>query len=201
MAETGLSLRRIAPLRVPQQSAAEMGGPFVPVKFEPDSSPFESRLAQLQTQIAEAERITQALPYLPFRQPLAGLLVTTSPFGVRVDPFLGRMAMHTGNDFRGVYGSRVLATAAGTVISASFDGGYGNMVEIDHGEGVTTRYAHLSAILVVKGQKVDAGEEVGRLGTTGRSTGPHLHYEVRIDGQPVDPLPFVRAGERLFASK
>jgi murein DD-endopeptidase MepM/ murein hydrolase activator NlpD len=201
MADTGLSLRRISGAPTPSGSQAAMGGPFVPVTFDEGGSPFESSLAQLQTEILDSQRITRALPRLPFRQPLAGALVTTSPFGIRVDPFFGRMAMHTGNDFRGAFGARVMATAAGKVVFASYDGGYGNMVEIDHGNGLTTRYAHLSAFTVVKGQEVQAGQEVGQLGSTGRSTGPHLHYEVRIDGRPVDPIPFVKAGERLFASR
>ena len=201
LAKVGLSARRVALPAKKRPLPAGVGGPFVPVKFDPDASPFDDRLARLQSEITQGERILKALPYLPFRQPLQGKLVTTSPFGERVDPFLGVMAMHTGNDFRGAFGSPVAATAAGKVVWASYDGGYGNMVEIDHGHGLTTRYAHLSAILVMKGQKVAAGQEVGRLGSTGRSTGPHLHYEVRIDGKPVNPLPFVNAGESLFASK
>lgn len=199
--ETGLSLRHVASRPPSHGEKAAMGGPFVPVNFEPDASPFQSRLERLQGEIASGERLIRALPYLPFRQPLKGRLVTTSPFGMRVDPFLGRLAMHTGNDFRAAYGSKVIATAAGKVVRASFDGGYGNMVEIDHGGGLATLYAHLSAITVVKGQQVEAGTQLGRVGSTGRSTGPHLHYEVRIDGHPVDPIPFVKAGERLFASR
>ena len=200
MAEVDLPLSRIKGSRAQNGAQGDVGGPFVPVKFEPGNSPFQNRLDRLQTRIARNERIARALPYLPFRQPLAGRLFTTSPFGVRLDPFLGRLAMHTGNDFRGAYGTQVMATAAGKVVKAGFDGGYGNRVEIDHGNGLDTLYAHLSAITVVEGQQVKAGEQIGRLGSTGRSTGPHLHYEVRIDGRPVDPLPFVHAGESLFAS-
>ncbi len=79
-------------------------------------------------------------------------------------------------------------------------GGYGNMVEIDHGNGLTTRYGHLSEVLVEEGQQVKANEVVGRIGSTGRSTGPHLHYEVRVDGEPVDPARFLKAGGLLLAS-
>ena len=109
------------------------------------------------------------------------------------------LAYHSGVDFREAHGAPVLATGAGRVTSAGSNGGYGLMVEIDHGGGMTTRYAHLSALLVAEGQFIPSGAIVGRLGSTGRSTGPHLHYEVRIDDEPVDPMRFLRAGARLFA--
>ena len=130
--------------------------------------------------------LRRALPFAPLRQPLPGLLDVTSTFGYRTDPFLGKPALHTGIDFRGEYGEPVHATAAGRVIAAGPAGGYGNMVEIDHGAGLTTRYGHLSRIFVEDGQWVKAGAELGAIGSTGRSTGPHLHYEVRVDGAPVD---------------
>lgn len=98
------------------------------------------------------------------------------------------------------YDAPVRATAAGRVVSAGFDGGYGNMVEVDHGSGLSTRYAHLSSIDVVPGQNVSFGTVLGHVGATGRATGPHLHYEVRIDGEPVDPLRFMRAGAELVAA-
>ncbi|HVB89580.1 MAG TPA: M23 family metallopeptidase [Beijerinckiaceae bacterium] len=201
MAQTGLGLDRIKGDGASLADYGDVGGPFVPIKFEPGASPLDNQLHRLETQIVEDEKIDRALPYLPFRQPLAGTLYTTSPFGVRLDPFLGRLAMHTGNDFRGAIGTKVMATAAGRVAAAGYDGGYGNRVVVDHGHGLSTLYAHLSAIDVVKGQKITAGQTVGLLGSTGRSTGPHLHYEVRIDGRPVDPIPFVKAGEPLFASR
>jgi murein DD-endopeptidase MepM/ murein hydrolase activator NlpD len=116
---------------------------------------------------------------------------------MRVDPFVHAPAMHTGLDFRGTTGDPIRATAAGTVTQAGWSGGYGKMVEVDHGNGLSTRYGHLSAIDVVVGQKVQIGQTVGRLGSTGRSTGPHLHYETRVDGDAVDPQKFLRAGLRL----
>jgi murein DD-endopeptidase MepM/ murein hydrolase activator NlpD len=121
----------------------------------------------------------------------------TSAFGSRLDPFLGRPAYHTGIDFREATGAPVFAAAPGKVTAAGSNGGYGLAVEIDHGNGLTTRYAHLSAVLVAEGQTVDARGLIGRIGSTGRSTGPHLHYEIRIDDEPVDPARFLRAGERL----
>ena len=113
---------------------------------------------------------------------------------MRTDPFLGRPAMHTGIDFRGDTGEPVHATAAGKVTIAGWNGGYGKMVEIDHGNGLATRYGHLSEIDVKVGQIVRIGQVIGKIGSTGRSTGPHLHYETRIDGEAVDPQKFLRAG-------
>jgi murein DD-endopeptidase MepM/ murein hydrolase activator NlpD len=105
--------------------------------------------------------------------------------------------MHTGIDLRGETGEPVYATAAGRVTNAGRDGGYGNMVEIDHGYGLATRFGHLSEIDVKVGQTVRIGQVIGKIGSTGRSTGPHLHYETRINGEPVNPQKFLRAGMRL----
>jgi murein DD-endopeptidase MepM/ murein hydrolase activator NlpD len=108
--------------------------------------------------------------------------------------------MHTGIDLRDDYGAPVRATAAGRVVAAEWSGGYGNMVEVDHGNGLATRYGHLSAIAVRQGQPVEVGTVLGRIGSTGRATGPHLHYEVRIDDEAVDPSRFLRAGAKLASS-
>jgi len=106
--------------------------------------------------------------------------------------------MHTGIDFRGELGEPIHATAAGTVTAAGWSGGYGKMVEVDPGNGLASRYGHLSQIDLYVGDKVRIGDIVGRLGSTGRSTGPHLHYETRIDGEAVDPQKFLNAGAKLF---
>jgi murein DD-endopeptidase MepM/ murein hydrolase activator NlpD len=134
---------------------------------------------------------------LPIRRPVSGEIDMSSTFGVRIDPFLGRPAFHTGIDFRGDIGEAVRATGSGTVIAAGWSGGYGRMVDIDHGNGLTTRYGHLADIVVQVGQSVKIGQVVGRMGSTGRSTGPHLHYETRVDGDAVDPQRFLRAGLRM----
>jgi murein DD-endopeptidase MepM/ murein hydrolase activator NlpD len=134
---------------------------------------------------------------VPVRKPVTGEIDMSSPFGVRMDPFLHRPAMHTGLDMRGDVGDPVHATASGRVSMAGREGGYGNLVEIEHGNGLATRYGHLSEIDVKVGQKVRIGEVIGRIGSTGRSTGPHLHYETRVDGDAVDPQKFLRAGVRL----
>jgi murein DD-endopeptidase MepM/ murein hydrolase activator NlpD len=105
--------------------------------------------------------------------------------------------MHTGIDFRGDSGDPVHATAAGTVTEAGWSGGYGRMIEVDHGNGFATRYGHLSKIDVKVGQSIKIGQVIGEIGSTGRSTGPHLHYETRIDGDAVNPQKFLHAGEKL----
>jgi len=173
------------------------GGPFVPVKPLPDSATFEKRLQRISIARAHVERLSRAMQSVPIRQPLPGELDQSSGFGIRVDPFFRRPAMHTGLDFRGDSGDPVRATAAGKVSHAGWQGGYGKMVEIDHGNGLATRYGHLSEISVQVGQSIKIGQIVGKIGSTGRSTGPHLHYETRVDGDPVDPQKFLRAGAKL----
>jgi len=117
--------------------------------------------------------------------PVAGHL--TSGFGVRTDPFTGVLRHHDGVDLGAPEGSAIRASADGVVLSAGPRGGYGNAVEVDHGNGLTTLYGHASQVLVEAGQTVKAGQEIARVGSTGRSTGPHLHFEVRMGGRPVDP--------------
>jgi murein DD-endopeptidase MepM/ murein hydrolase activator NlpD len=146
---------------------------------------------------AQLDQYSQALVTVPLRKPVSGEIDMSSPFGVRMDPFLHRPAMHTGLDMRGDVGDPVRATASGRVTIAGREGGYGNMVEVEHGGGLATRYGHLSQIDVKIGQHVRIGEVIGRIGSTGRSTGPHLHYETRVDGEAVDPQKFLRAGVRL----
>jgi murein DD-endopeptidase MepM/ murein hydrolase activator NlpD len=173
------------------------GGPFVPATLPRSAASFERQFYRLQLARTDADRLTRTLNAVPVRKPIAGEIDVSSSFGVRPDPFLGRPAMHTGLDLRSSTGDPVRATANGTVTTAGWNGGYGNMVELDHGNGFATRYGHMSAIEVRVGQHVRTGQIVGRVGSTGRSTGPHLHYETRIDGEAVDPQRFLRAGLRL----
>jgi murein DD-endopeptidase MepM/ murein hydrolase activator NlpD len=175
-----------------------IGGPFVPFKPpQSGSSAFERQLYRINAARAQIDRFTHVLVAVPVRKPVIGEVDMSSPFGMRMDPFLGRPAVHTGIDLRGEVGEPVRATATGRVTIAGREGGYGNMVEINHGNGLATRYGHLSEISVKMGQVVRIGEIVGRIGSTGRSTGPHLHYETRINGEAVDPQKFLRAGLRL----
>ena len=176
-----------------------MGGPFVPVKLGAESGPFERQLYRINITRAQVEKMNRTLSLVPYRKPVIGEVEFTSGFGVRSDPFLGRPAMHTGLDFRAATGDPVRVTANGKVVNAGWSGGYGRMVEVDHGNGLSTRYGHLSEINVKIGQQVKIGDIIGEVGSTGRSTGPHLHYETRIDGEAVDPQKFLRAGVRLSA--
>jgi murein DD-endopeptidase MepM/ murein hydrolase activator NlpD len=175
-----------------------MGGPLVPIT-EAKKTLFEGLMDRVQTGLERLRHFERAVVALPFARPVPGDVDLTSGFGYRIDPFTRGPAMHTGLDFRAEHGAPVRAGGAGQVVAAEYAGGYGNMVEIDHGNGVTTRYAHLSAIAVSAGETVAAGAVLGRAGSTGRSTGPHLHYETRIDGEAVDPQRFLRAGTRIAA--
>ena len=180
------------------QGRTGTGGPFVPVKPpQSGASAFDRQFYRVNLARAQAAQYSQTLVAVPVRKPVIGEVDMSSPFGMRLDPFNGRAAIHTGVDLRGETGEPARATASGTVTIAAWDGGYGNMVEINHGNGLATRYGHLSKILVKPGQFVRIGETVGLIGSTGRSTGPHLHYETRVNGEAVDPQKFLRAGVRL----
>lgn len=133
---------------------------------------------------------------IPSVQPVMHLAFTSN-FGVRTDPFRGTAAFHAGVDIPGPVGTPVYATADGVVDRAERAGGYGNLVELDHGKGIQTRYGHLSKILVSAGTHVSRGQLIALMGSTGRSTGPHLHYEVRIDGHAVNPVPFLQTADYM----
>jgi murein DD-endopeptidase MepM/ murein hydrolase activator NlpD len=186
----------VNPIRTP--TGATVGGPFVPLKpAKASASAFDHQLYRVNVARAQINQYLQTLVAVPLRKPVIGDVDMSSPFGMRMDPFNGRPAIHTGIDLRGEVGEPVHATAAGRVSLAGREGGYGNMVEIDHGNGLATRYGHLSEIDVKVGQMVRIGETIGHIGSTGRSTGPHLHYETRVNGEAVDPQKFLRAGVRL----
>jgi murein DD-endopeptidase MepM/ murein hydrolase activator NlpD len=193
----GLSVERYMAKAKSRGAASAVGGPFVPADLNAGTTSFERELVVAQNAVETLDGLRHALPSVPLRKPLRGELQMTSTFGYRTDPFLGRPALHSGVDLREEWGTQVHATAAGVVTVAGPSGGYGNMVEVDHGGGLSTRYGHLSAISVSPGQQVSPGAVLGRVGSTGRSTGPHLHYEVRIDGEAVDPSRFLRAATAL----
>lgn len=179
-----------------QTQRTPAGGPFIPYGGVPEDS-FMRQVFRISLAAAEQERLHKQLDGLPVLLPVQGAAEITSGFGLRVDPFLKRLAMHVGIDIRGESGDPVRASAAGTVIAAERHKAYGLMVEIDHGKGISTRYAHLSAILVKEGARVPAGAILGKIGSTGRSTAPHLHYEVRLNGEAIDPRRYIRAGKAL----
>ena len=177
----------------PEFGASDIGGPFIAVG---DADDFTAKVKELDEALSMLARVRQHAASMPLANPAPGRSIS-STFGVRKDPLLGTPAMHSGMDFRAPHGSPARATAPGTVVAAGWNGGYGRMVEIDHGDGFTTRFAHLSAITVSEGDVVERGTIVGKVGSSGRSTGPHLHYEVRRDGDAVDPLRFLKVGKRL----
>ncbi|HET9145099.1 MAG TPA: M23 family metallopeptidase, partial [Sphingomicrobium sp.] len=169
-----------------------VGGPFESVGNPTFKALFNSwkKLDQLQNDVIA----------IPSDKPIRAEVTFTSGYGVRADPFHAGAAMHPGIDLAGAYGTPIYATADGTVMRAGWNnGGYGNLVEIDHGRGISTRYGHMSAILVHAGDHVTRGQQIGRMGSTGRSTGNHLHYEVRIDGRPVNPIPFMKSTDYVLA--
>ena len=174
-----------------------VGGPFVPVVLNKEALGFERQLHRIKSARAMVARLTHAISSIPLRKPVDGDIDPASGFGVRMDPFTSSPAMHTGLDLHGETGDPVRATADGKVTSAGWSGGYGRVIDIDHGNGMSTRYGHLSAIDVRVGQSIRTGQIIGRIGSTGRSTGPHLHYETRVRGGAVDPQKFLRAGQKL----
>src|SRR5262249_41862703 len=161
-------------------------------KLASAANAFDRQLYRINVARAQVDKLARAMVSVPIRKPVMGEIDTTSGFGVRIDPFIGRPAMHTGIDFRGNIGDPIRATASGVVTIAGWNGGYGKLVEVDHGNGLATRYGHLSEIDVTVGQHIRIGQIIGRLGTTGRSTGPHVHYETRVRGDAVDPQKFLR---------
>ncbi len=146
------------------------------------------------------DTVQQGVISIPSVHPVEKLAFTSN-FGIRTDPFRGTAAMHAGVDIPGPVGTPIYATADGTVDRAERSGGYGNLVEIDHGKGIATRYGHLSRILVTSGEHIKRGQLIALMGSTGRSTGPHLHYEVRIDGHAVNPAPFLTNADFLVAAQ
>ncbi|MEQ9042654.1 MAG: peptidoglycan DD-metalloendopeptidase family protein [Alphaproteobacteria bacterium] len=183
-----------------EETMAELGrgGPFVALR--PDrvtENSFRNDLAKLDTYIDRWEGVQRLLRALPLATPLNRFYVASS-YGRRDDPFNGRPAVHYGVDLSGQFKSPVLSTAPGVVVFAGRNGKYGKMIEIDHGRGIHTRYGHLHKILVKNGQRVDFRERIGLLGSTGRSTGPHVHYEIRVNGTPYNPQKFFKVGRHVF---
>jgi murein DD-endopeptidase MepM/ murein hydrolase activator NlpD len=184
--------------------AANQGGPLVPIDLsavlgkEGQVDPaFANRVKQVAARVAEARRLDAIAGSTPLNPPLAVEYRETSGYGPRVDPFSSRRAFHAGLDMAAFERAPVVATSPGVVSFAGVRSGYGNCVEIDHGHGFKTRYGHLRDIQVVKGERVAIGQRVGSMGSTGRSTGTHLHYEVWYRGMSYDPIKFLRAGAHV----
>lgn len=190
-----LMLRDVSPDAAP---GTALGGPLLsPVPARSGGEIFETAMSRAEGAVEGAKKARSILRAIPVGRPLGERYELSSGFGTRLDPFTRSPALHSGLDFRAPSGTPVRAVAAGKIIDAGPNGGYGRMVEIDHGYGITTRYAHLSSIAVNDGDSIEKGAVIGHVGTTGRSTGPHLHYEVRIDDDAADPMRFVRAEKLL----
>ena len=180
-----------------------MGGPEIPldqVKIEGISDPkFTQAYLGAAAVLDQLNGLSAAMAHIPLTTPVStATFDKSSGFGARVDPFTGRYAFHPGIDFARPWGSLVHATAPGVVVFAGSRGGYGNMVEIDHGYGIHTRYGHLSMISVRVGTRIAKGAALGRVGSTGRSTGPHVHYEVWYDDVVKNPNNFIEAGRHVL---
>ena len=200
--ETAAALGRfgIDPSRLHKVSGA-MGGPYEPVpagEATPAKGQADPAFRALFQSWKRLEQLQQGVVAIPSHKPVQSVNFT-SGFGIRSDPFRGGAAMHAGVDIPGPIGTPIFATADGIVGRAQWANGYGWLVELNHGGGIQTRYGHLSAMVVQPGQRVTRGQLIARMGSTGRSTGSHLHYEVRLDGHAVNPMPFLQSANYLIA--
>lgn len=183
--------------KLPEQPESAIGGPFLAATFDRNSP---SLIDDANAVVAAFERFKAArtaISMAPIHMPMTGEVRISSNYGTRKDPFLKKKAFHSGIDFPALRGTQVVSAGAGTIIRAERYKGYGNVVEVRHADGLVTRYAHLSAFLVKEGDKVVAGTPIAKVGSTGRSTGPHLHFEVRKEDGPLNPSRFLKAGDRL----
>ena len=182
-------------------SAFAQGGPFIDIANLDTASPvFIRRVNRTISVLNELEDLRSAVERIPLSSPSVSVRRVTSPFGFRRDPFHGKLSPHNGLDFQAAYGSPVTATGRGIIKFAGWRPGYGNTVEIDHGNGFMTRFGHMRKLSVKKGQKVQLHDKVGELGSSGRSTGPHIHYEIHYNGKPQNPARFIEAGRYVFES-
>ena len=173
------------------------GGPFIPIKPEEAGGQLMKKLTRLDDHLGQWETLQVIMARLPLAAPLNTYYVTSS-FGKRRDPMNKRWSAHYGVDFGGPMRSPVYAPAAGVVKQAGVKGRYGRFIEIDHGSGILTRYGHLNKIKVKRGDKIEFRQKIAELGSSGRSTGPHLHYEIVFNGKPKDPMRFIKAGRNVF---
>ncbi len=177
MTNIGVEIIKSAP-----ESPENSGGPFIPVA-EPS---YDDLLKKVDTYLRTIE-------YMPLGKPVYGAI--TSKFGQRTDPLNSKQGFHVGVDIRGKHGTKIRATAAGVVVKAFRNGGYGNYVEIDHGNGYRTAYGHMQSYVVKEGESVKRGQIIGLVGSSGRSLGPHLHYEIRLHRSPVNPAKFMQVAD------
>ena len=191
-AEAAIRQFGLNPEVLARQARNAQGGLFEPFFGKGKKDVRDPRFVNLAAALGRMDAMERALAAIPTAMPAASMMMS-SGFGYRSDPFTGGGAMHAGLDFKGPVGTPILAAAKGKVVLAGFNGGYGNTIEIRHANGLVTRYAHLSGLNVRRGQMVDRGVLIGRMGSTGRSTGSHLHFEVRLNGQAINPRKFLEA--------
>ncbi|HQS12555.1 MAG TPA: M23 family metallopeptidase [Sphingorhabdus sp.] len=175
-----------------RQARSAQGGVFEPFFGSAKKDVRDPRFLKLAASLSRMDAMERALAAIPTSMP-AAVMMMSSGFGFRSDPFTGGGAMHAGLDFKGPVGTPILSAAEGRVTFAGYNGGYGKTVEITHANGLLTRYAHLSGVHVTRGQMVHRGLQIGRMGSTGRSTGSHLHFEVRLNGRAINPRKFLEA--------
>ena len=189
----------LSPDRFYGNTTLAVGGPYEPVGPQPKPlTPLKAdpQFRALFNSWRQLDQVNKGIVAIPSQRPVTALSLTSN-FGVRSDPFRGGRAMHAGVDIPGAYATPIYATADGIAGRTGRIGGYGNLIELEHGRGIQTRYGHLSSILVAPGTRVKRGQLIGLMGSTGRSTGNHLHYEVRIDGRAVNPVPFMQTNDYL----
>jgi murein DD-endopeptidase MepM/ murein hydrolase activator NlpD len=177
------------------------GGPLTPISFSTSGaapSPEELRANAILSGLDQMNMYRIAAFRLPFAMPVKDAVRYTSGFGNRRDPFNGSSRQHEGQDLAGAYGTPIYATADGVVIHAGWENGYGRLVKIKHEFGVETRYGHLAQVRVEVGQRVSRGDRIGDMGNSGRSTGTHLHYEIRLSGTAINPMTFIKAAKNVF---
>lgn len=184
------------PRAVMVRDEAAMGGPLQMLRSDANGA-LDPRFERLALSLARMSSLERGLDEIPQVMP-ADMRSISSGFGYRRDPFTGRAAMHSGLDFRAPAGAPIHAAADGRVSFVGTKAGYGRVVEITHGNGMMTRYAHMSRFVARPGQQVNAGDVIGRIGSTGRSTGPHLHFEVHVNGRPVNPRPFLESASNVL---
>ncbi|MDM8011582.1 MAG: M23 family metallopeptidase [Parasphingorhabdus sp.] len=187
------------PDKLAKNSTDAMGGPLIPF-FRGKDQHLHPTLERLNLALQRMDALERTLIAIPSGKPSSTGMITSS-YGYRRDPFTGGGAMHSGIDFKGPKGQPILAAAGGRVTHAGWKSGYGKAVEITHGNGLMTRYAHLSRIDVAAGQRIEQGIQLGAMGSTGRSTGTHLHFEVRLNGRAINPRPFLEANTDVLKVK
>ncbi len=198
-----LKLTKVGASRI--TSGENMGGPEITFASllsgefaSPEEEEFAIRVSQVAARMEEARYFEEMVSNLPLATPVGIPSRITSNFGMRTDPFRKRPAWHGGIDMGAGWNAPIVAAGPGTVIYAGAKSGYGRVVEVDHGQGFVSRYAHLNKVLVKRGQVVSLGDKVGLMGSSGRSTGPHLHYEVLFHGKPYNPVEFMKAGKHVY---